>query len=64
MDVTIILKITGIGILVAVAHQILKKSGHEEQATFVSIAGVIVVLLLLVGSINDVFTSIRSVFSI
>ena len=47
MDITLITRIAGIGLLVAVASQILSKTGRDEQATFVTIAGIIVALLVV-----------------
>ena len=55
MDVSLILKVAGVGILVAVAAQILSKSGRDEQAMLVGIAGIIVVLLMLVGQLHGGF---------
>ena len=62
MDVSLILRVAGIGILVAVAAQILQKSGRDEQATFVTVAGVIVVFLMLVQEIGNLFDTVRSIF--
>ena len=62
MDISLIIKVAGIGILVAVASQILNKSGRDEQAMFVTIAGIIVALMLLIGQIGELFELIRSVF--
>jgi stage III sporulation protein AC len=62
MDVSLILRVAGIGILVAVAAQILQKSGRDEQATFVTVAGVIVVFLMLVQEIGNLFDTVRGVF--
>lgn len=62
MDVGLILKIVGIGMLVTVSCQILSRAGREEQATLVSLAGVVLVLLLLVGEIGRLYESIRSIF--
>ncbi len=64
MSVSLILKIAGIGLVVSVACQILQKSGRDEQATFVTIAGVIVVMLLLSSEISALFTTLKSVFGI
>ena len=64
MDVTLILRIAGVGILVSVAGNILSKSGRDEQAVFVTIAGIIIVLLMLVGEIDRLFTSVRSIFGL
>lgn len=64
MDVDILFKIAGIGLLVAVAYQILSRSGREEQAMLVSLAGVIIALLMLTDRIAELFSSIRSIFGI
>ena len=64
MDISLIIKVAGIGILVAVSSQILSKSGRDEQATFVTIAGILVALMLLIRQIGDLFDLIVSVFGI
>lgn len=64
MNIALVLKIAGIGLIVSVAHQILQKSGRDEQATFVSIAGVIIAMLLLIGEISSLIQSIRSAFGL
>ena len=62
MDVSLILRVAGIGILVAIAHQILSKSGRDEQAMFVTISGLIVVFLMLVQEIGQLFDTVRGIF--
>ena len=62
MDISLIIKIAGIGILVAVASQVLSKSGRDEQSMLVTIAGIIVVLIMLVGEIEKLFELVCSVF--
>ena len=64
MDITLILKIAGVGVLVASAAQILSKSGRDEQATLVTVAGIIVALLLIVGEIGKLFSSVRGIFGV
>lgn len=64
MEIGLIVKIAGIGILVAVASQILSKSGRDEQAMFVSIAGILVALTLLISQIRELFDYILSAFGI
>lgn len=64
MNVTLIVKIAGVGLLVAVICQILQKNGRDEQATFVSVAGVVVVALLLLGEVSSLLSSVRSAFGI
>lgn len=63
MDIDIIFKIAGIGILTAVINQILKVSGKDEIATFVTLAGIIIVLFSVVTMISDLFTTVKSLFS-
>ena len=62
MDISLIIKIAGIGILVAVASQILSKSGRDEQAMFVTIAGILVALMLLISQIRELFDLILASF--
>ena len=62
MDVSLILRIAGVGVLVSVAAAILNKSGRDEQAMFVTVAGVVVVMLMLVEEIGNLFESVQSVF--
>lgn len=64
MMTELILKIAGIGILVAVACQILSKTGRDEQATFVAVAGIIIALLMLVGEIGGLFDKIKTIFGL
>lgn len=62
LDISIILKVAGVGILVSAAAQILSKSGRDEQSMLVTIAGIIVVLVMLVGEIERLFELVQSVF--
>ncbi len=62
MDISLILRIAGVGLLVALSSQILSKSGRDEQATFVAIAGIVVVFLMLVQEIGDLFAALRTTF--
>lgn len=64
MDIGIILKVAGVGFLVSVACQVLSRTGREEQATLISLAGVIIVLLMLTEKIGDLFSTITNVFGI
>lgn len=64
LEVSLIIKVAGIGLLVAVSHQILTRAGREEQATLVSVAGVVIVLLLLVGRIGELFGNIKEIFDL
>lgn len=62
MDVGLILKVAGVGVLVAMATQILSKSGRDEQATLVTVAGLIVVFFMLVREIGTLFETVRDIF--
>ena len=64
MDISLILKVAGVGILVAISAQILSKYGRDEQATCVGIAGIIVVLLMLVSQIGELFSAVRDIFGL
>ena len=64
MNITLVLKVAGVGLVVAVAYQILQKSGRDELATYVSLAGVVIVMLLLVSEIDSLFRTIRRIFGI
>ena len=62
MDISLILKITGIGLLVSIACQILSKCGRDEQATMLSIAGIIIVMLVIVAELDTLFSALSRVF--
>lgn len=62
MDVDLIFKIAAIGILVAVLNLVLARSGREEQAMMTTLAGLVVVLMMLVRQISDLFDLIKSLF--
>ncbi len=62
MDISLIIKVAGVGILVSVATQILTKSGRDEQSMLVTLAGIVVVLLLLVDEIAALLDRICAVF--
>ena len=62
MQVDLIFKIAAIGILVAVFNQLLIRSGREEQAMMTTLAGLILVMMVLVQQISNLFTLMKSVF--
>lgn len=64
MDTALILKVVGVGLLVSVSCQILNKSGRDEQAMLVTLSGVIIVLLMMVGEISELLTRIRELFGL
>ena len=64
MDVDLIFKIAAVGILVAVLNQLLVRSGREEQAMMTTLAGLVVVLMILVQEISDLFQLIKTLFGL
>ena len=64
MDVELIFKIAAIGILVAVLNLLLVRSGREEQAMMTTLAGLVVVLMMLVQQISDLFDLVKTLFSL
>ena len=62
MDVDLIFKIAAVGILVAVRSLVLARSGREEQAMMTTLAGLVVVLMMMVRQISDLFELIRTLF--
>ena len=64
MDVDLIFKVAAIGILVAVLNLILVRSGRDEQALLTTLAGLIVVLMMLLQQISDLFDLVKQLFSL
>ncbi|MEA4988843.1 MULTISPECIES: stage III sporulation protein AC [Anaerovoracaceae] len=62
MDVDIIFKIAAIGIIVAVLNQVLIRAGREDQAMMTTLAGIIVVLVIIIQMINDFFIAVKTMF--
>ena len=62
MDIDLIFKIAAVGIVVAVLNLLLSRSGRDEQALMTTIAGLVVVLVLVVQEISDLFNLIKSLF--
>ncbi len=64
MDVDLVFKIAAIGILVAVLNILLARAGRDEQALMTTIAGLVVVLVLVIQKISELFDLIKSLFSL
>ncbi len=64
MGVDIVFRIAGIGILVAVACQLLKQAGRDDIAMMTALAGLAVVLMMVIGLISALFSSVKSVFEL
>lgn len=62
MDIDLIFKIAAVGIIVSILNQVLERSGRSEQATMTTIAGLIVVLMLVVPRIAELFEMVKTLF--
>ena len=62
MDIDLIFKIAAVGIIVSILYQVLVRSGREEQAPMTTLAGVVVVLLIVVQKIAELFDLVKELF--
>ena len=62
MDIDLIFKIAAVGIIVSILNQVLVRSGREEQATMTSLAGLVVVLMILTQKIAELFDLVKTLF--
>lgn len=62
MDVQLIFKIAAVGIIVTILNQVLVRSGREEQATMTTLAGLVVVLMIVVQRIAELFDLVKNLF--
>ena len=64
MELDLLFRIAAVGIIVAVLNQILKKTDHDEQAMMLTVAGLVIVLMMLIPAIDELFSTIKSVFGL
>ena len=64
MDIDFVMKIAGIGMTVAVTCQILSRVGRDDQASLVSVGGIVAILALLFGELAVLFETVRDIFGI
>lgn len=64
MNIDLLFQIAGIGILVAIISQVLTRTGHEDMAVLTSVAGLVVVLLIVVNLLAQLFNSVKSIFQL
>lgn len=62
MDVDLIFKIAAIGIIVSILNQVLARSGREEQATMTTLAGLVVVLMMIAQKVSELFDLVKTLF--
>jgi stage III sporulation protein AC len=63
MEIDLIFKIAAIGIIVSILNQVLSRSGREEQATMTTLAGLVVVLMMIANKISDLFDLVKNLFN-
>nr|WP_122013519.1 stage III sporulation protein AC [Maliibacterium massiliense] len=64
MNVDLVFKIAAIGILVSVLNQVLTRSGRDEMATLTTLAGLVIVLMMVINLIGDLFESVKTIFQL
>lgn len=64
MEVDILFRIAAVGIIVAILNQVLTRSGRDEYTMITTLAGLIIVLMMLIPYLNDLFSYIKSVFDL
>ncbi|MGN1423872.1 MAG: stage III sporulation protein AC [Oscillospiraceae bacterium] len=64
MDIELLFKIAAVGMIVAVLNLILKKTDHDEQAVMLTVAGLVIVLMMIIPAIDSLFSEIKSVFGL
>ena len=62
MDIDLIFKIAAVGIIVSILNQVLSRFGREEQATMTTLAGLVVVLMIIAQKISDLFDLVKTLF--
>lgn len=63
MDISIILKIAAVGILTAIVNQVLKKADKDEIATLTTLAGLVIVLMMVIDMISQLFETLKNLFA-
>ena len=64
MNIDLLFKIAGVGILVAVLHQVLVKAGRDDQAMMTTLAGLVIVLTMVIKEISGLFDTVRTLFNL
>lgn len=64
MEIDLLFKIAGVGILVSVLNQVLSKAGREDQAMLTTLTGVIIVLMMVISKISELFNAVRNTFNL
>ena len=62
MEIDLIFKIAAVGIIISILNQVLSRSGREEQATMTTLAGLVVVLMIVAQKISELFDLVKTLF--
>ena len=64
MDISLLLKIAGVGLLVAIFHQLLEEFDKKKYGVYITVAGIIIVLLMLLTEIAALYEAVQTIFGI
>jgi len=64
VEVDLLFKLAGLGVVVAVLSQVLTRAGREELGTLVTVVGLVIALFLVINLISDLFSSLKSIFAL
>ncbi|MBQ2793807.1 MAG: stage III sporulation protein AC [Clostridia bacterium] len=64
MEVELLIKVAGIGMIVAVLCQVLSKAGRDEQSTLLSISGIVIILLIVIEKVGELISMLKEVFGL
>ncbi len=64
MSVDLILKVAGIGLLVSILTQVLSKTGRDDHAGLISLAGILIILVLILGKLSELISIIQGIFGL
>jgi stage III sporulation protein AC len=64
MDINLIFKIAAIGIVISVLNRVLNQSGREEMAMMTTLAGTVIVLMMVISMISNLFSSVKTMFNL
>jgi len=64
MDISSLFQIAAVGILISVLHQVLMRAGREEQATMITLAGIVLVLFWVIQYVNELFIEVQAIFNL
>lgn len=64
MDVSLIFKIAGVGILILILEQLFKGNGKDETATLITLAGLVIISVMVIALVSNLFNSVRTMFQL